>query len=135
MFFGFYAGWNINYEETRTVQASFPELNRWYYVVGVFDGSKGYLYINKELKAWKDLPPRDPTTQKIGFGGHSDNPDYRPFAGIIDESRVSTTPRSMDWIKDSFESGRNQLNNFGSEERFTFSLSYNPQQAIKTIIE
>ncbi|GAG84409.1 unnamed protein product, partial [marine sediment metagenome] len=50
-----------------------------------------------------------------------------PWAGITDEIRISDTDRSAAWVKASYESERDHLNDFGSEEsRTVISISVDP---------
>ena len=52
------------------------------------------------------------TNVRLGRPGAS----LRYFDGMIDEVRISTTARSTAWIKASYESERDHLIDFGTEE-------------------
>jgi hypothetical protein len=86
----------------------------WYYVVGTWDGATRKLYIDGlQAGSGSKSGTIDPDSRAIYLGG-------RPGAdfsnGIIDEVRASNSARGEGWIKASYESGRDHLLNFGSEE-------------------
>ena len=74
-----------------------------------------------------------PTDVKFGAKNNLAGGEFHQ--GILDEVRISAGGRVAAWIKASYESGRDHLNDYGSEELFPFSAGYIPQQAIKTLIE
>jgi hypothetical protein len=89
----------------------------WKHVVGVYNGSHCYLYLDGEYQA------SDPTSNAPeGVGGNlwiargSYGGAQREFNGTIDEVRISNVARSQAWIKISHESERDQLLDFGNEE-------------------
>jgi hypothetical protein len=81
--------------------------DEWVHVVGVYDGSNMMIYINGA----KDSNTQSKTsaieaTLKDFWIGHGDNEvgqSYSyPWTGYIDEVRVSTYARSLDWIATQF---------------------------------
>lgn len=86
----------------------------WYYVVGIWDGTTMKLYIDGFLNASDSKSGSIvPDSRAIYVGGRA-GADLSN--GIIDEVRASDTPRNESWIKASYESGRDNLLDFGSEE-------------------
>ena len=86
----------------------------WYYVAGTWDGTTRKVYIDglengSDSKSVSIAP--DNRTIYVGgrLGAGLSN-------GIIDEVRASATSRNESWIKASYESGRDNLLDFGSEE-------------------
>ena len=91
-----------------------------FYIVSTYDGANQRVYVNGVLETTDACNLYDITglNRATGLGSH-----YTGTFGInanIDEVRVSKTDRSVSWIKASYESGRDHLNDFGSEE---FSLT------------
>jgi hypothetical protein len=86
----------------------------WYYVTGTWDGATRKLYIDGlENASDSKSGPIDPDNRVIYVGGRL-GADLSN--GIIDEIRASATSRNESWIKASYESGRDNLLDFGSEE-------------------
>jgi hypothetical protein len=86
----------------------------WYYVAGTWDGATRKVYIDG-LENGSDSKSGSivPDSQAIYIGGRSGaDLSY----GIIDEVRASDTSRNEAWINASYESGRDHLLDFGSEE-------------------
>ena len=94
-------------------------LNAWTHVVGTYKtGEKRKLYINGTLDF----------TSAANFTGLIGNPNplvmgYWSYvggsywwAGVLDEIRISSIQRTAEWIKATYESGRDQLLDWGSEE-------------------
>jgi pimeloyl-ACP methyl ester carboxylesterase len=89
----------------------------WKHVIGVYNGTHCYLYLDGEFKAsdpTSDAPEGIGDNLWIGRGTYVDN--IREFNGTIDEVRISDKARSDAWIKATYESGRDNLLDFGSEE-------------------
>ncbi|MEM2144901.1 MAG: DUF2341 domain-containing protein, partial [Candidatus Jordarchaeaceae archaeon] len=87
----------------------------WYYVTGTWDGSTRRVYLNgSENGSGSKTGSIIPDTRAIYIGGRSGT-DLSD--GIIDEVRASNTTRSAAWIKASYECGKDDLLDFGSEER------------------
>jgi hypothetical protein len=86
----------------------------WYYVVGTWDGSTRKLYIDGlEDGSGSKSGTIVPDSRAIYLGGR---PSADLSNGIIDEVRASNSARGEGWIKASYESGRDHLLDFGSEE-------------------
>ena len=96
--------------------------NNWYYVAGTWDGSLVRIYVNGIQ--------RDTTTTNfnnlgnnnygVRFGRGTYDADRR-FDGTIDEIRISTVARPVEWIETSFNNQSNPgvggfLLSVGSEE-------------------
>ncbi|RLC66535.1 MAG: hypothetical protein DRH97_06290, partial [Chloroflexi bacterium] len=100
-------------------------LDQWNYVVVSYNTISNDIsfYIDGDPDGFTDLGgnPSYGTPGDIKYiggiplarGGES---DASKFKGEIDEVRVSNTPRTNSWIKASFESGVDDLVDFGSEE-------------------
>jgi len=86
----------------------------WYYVAGTWDGTTRKVYIDglenaSDSKSGSIVP--DNRTIYVG-GRLGADLSY----GIIDEVRASSISRNEAWIKASYESGRDHLLDFGTEE-------------------
>ena len=89
----------------------------WRNVVGVYNGTHCYLYLNGEFQAsdpTSDAPEGIGGNLWIGRGNYAGS--QREFNGTIDEVRISNIARSAAWIKASYESENDHLLDFGSEE-------------------
>ncbi len=87
-----------------------------FYIVSTYDGANQRVYVNGVLETTDACNLYDITglNRATGLGSH-----YTGTFGInanIDEVRVSKMNRSAAWIKASYESGRDHLNNFGVEQ-------------------
>ena len=87
-----------------------------FYIVSTYDGANQRVYVNGVLETTDACDLLDITglNRATGLGSH-----YTGSFNInanIDDVRVSKTDRSVSWIKASYESGRDHLNDFGSEE-------------------
>jgi hypothetical protein len=93
-------------------------INTWYYLVGTYDST--------DLKFYRDGTLRDTDTHAgtIPDSGNdmwiAMNDEWgEPFEGIIDEVRVSTTPRTASWIETSYHNQFNPVafyKSIGSQE-------------------
>ena len=80
-----------------------------------YDPLEVKLYINGELSKEGSLDGLiDSSSSALLIGDRGPNVHY--FDGVIDEVRISNTIRSSAWIKASYESQRDNLLSFGSEE-------------------
>jgi len=87
----------------------------WYHVVGTYDGVNIKIYVNGDfVHAYERSGTiySDPT-QNVYIGSEKGR---RYFDGIIDETHISNIARKDSWIKASYESWRDHLLDFGSEE-------------------
>ncbi len=89
--------------------------NEWNYVVLSWNGSHYNFYIDGETSGSRSGSSY-PDTGTTYIGGTPPNEGESCIAGIIDEVRTSNMSRSTSWIKASFESGRDDMISYGSEE-------------------
>jgi hypothetical protein len=95
-----------------------PENDTWYHIAWRIDGTDWKIYVNGEEKgtSTESLTMAD-LDDGFSLGvGQRDQQGDRTFNGFIDEVRISNISRSAAWIKASYESGRDDLVDFGSEE-------------------
>jgi len=90
----------------------------WYYVVGVVDrGANGTIYVNGSLTATEDFSSFEGSIDAAyNFTLSCATDDRAVWDGVLDEVRVSKTVRNASWIKVSYESERDDLVDFGTEE-------------------
>lgn len=94
------------------------ENNRWYYVVGVYDGSNSTIYLNAHPdNVTGQSGPLKTVTAPLVIGRRSLNDD-RFFDGIIDEARVSNVARSAAWIRAEFLNVTGELVSLGEIQGF-----------------
>jgi len=93
------------------------DANGWTRVAVTFDGTDIKGYVNDQLDGTKNKPGTidDSSSDNLYIGYYSGEENYR-FDGKIDEVRISNTTRSLAWIRASYESERDNLLDFGSEE-------------------
>jgi hypothetical protein len=91
--------------------------NGWIRVVITFDGKDIKGYVNGQLDGTYNKPGTidDSSSQNLIIGDWSNSENHH-FDGKIDEVRISNTARTLAWIKASYETGRDHLLDFGSEE-------------------
>ena len=104
-----------------------------------------YQYATKEVKIYVDTVNMSFTIENVPilwtqlantsdwlWGGNPDRPD-RYFDGMFDEVRIHSEARSTSWIKASYESGRDDLLDFGasgtSEGTYDYVLRVNNTEA------
>jgi hypothetical protein len=98
------------------IQTSGISDNNWHFVVFLRKSQTIYLYVDTVLKASNSNAPQDLTnTANMGIGS-KDNYDDDFYHGTIDEVEVSTTARSVAWIKASYNQANGNLATYGSEE-------------------
>jgi len=94
----------------------------WYYLAGTWNGSIRRVYLNgSEDGSGSKIGSVVPDTRDIYIGGRSGS-DLS--TGVIDEIRASNMTRSAAWVKASYESGRDDLLDFGSEQTSTQNFDY-----------
>jgi len=109
-----------NFVPAVEIQTSFTDTANWHYAVVVLTSAdsspSGTLYLdgNSVGTDTGTETGRTPwnTNLRIGRTGAA----QRYMDGILDEVRISNVARSPAWIKASYESGRDHLVDFGSEE-------------------
>ena len=102
-------------------RASYGTYNtgEWIYMVGTYDRMTMRLYLNGIERATN--PQTSPITSNnlvalaLGNRAYDVGTSY-DLNGLLDEVRISATPRSAEWIFASYESGRDDLIDFGPEE-------------------
>jgi hypothetical protein len=102
----------------------------WIYIVGTYDRTTMSLYLNGAEQA------TNPQTAAIrsavvnlALGNRADDAGTSyDLNGLLDEVRISDTPRSAAWIRASYESGRDHLIDFGSEEIFPADIENTPSE-------
>jgi len=117
--------WKDNSNAAFTNSAGTLDQDTWYHVMAsysfVADGaSEVRLYINGSNDGSNDLAvgPLATNDRELRIGCYYWSVSYnRYFDGTIDEIRISNDTRSASWIKASYESERDDLLDFGSEER------------------
>ncbi|MBA7551222.1 hypothetical protein ES705_43758 [subsurface metagenome] len=120
---GFSSGGNIRFRIYTSTDpfgievTSTMTLNAWHHVVGTYDGTNFILYrdganVNSGTSSGNFVDAPTPVT----IGSMATNGYFSD--GIIDEPRISDSARTPAWIKASYESGRDHLLDFGSEEEY-----------------
>lgn len=80
-------------------------LNQWYYLVGVFNGSYGWLYINGVLDSEKDVGSLiAPGNQQMRIGYNDVLGQDRYFKGYIDEVVIMNSTISSAQVKEIYDS-------------------------------
>jgi hypothetical protein len=93
--------------------------NVWKHLVFTVDGTYFRAYVdgvehNDSPKSWSGNVTYPSTVQSLRMGL---NPSVGvAFKGLLDEVRLSDTPRSAAWIKASYNSENNSLVSYGNEE-------------------
>lgn len=99
-----------------------PSLDTYYHIAGVCTGNEGdiKIFVNAILGTVTDTigTLSDTSTQALIIGrlGYQ-VVDPRWWNGTIDELRISDVDRSVEWLKASYETERDHLLDFGSEEQ------------------
>jgi hypothetical protein len=93
----------------------------WHHIAVTIDDATatGILYIdgvNVSSNTGMTLSPSDLGNTNQNWFGRSQYSADPYFDGVIDEPRISNTSRTAAWIKASYESGRDDLLDFASEE-------------------
>lgn len=101
----------VNNSARGVVSTSALPTNQWHYIVGTYNASATNnnfkIYIDGVLNnSNTNLTPKVQTDANLSIGAvHSQsmNPNHLQYwHGVLDEVRISDTPRSGDWIKQSF---------------------------------
>lgn len=93
-------------------------LDEWHFYVLKWSGTNWYAYVDGQLVASGSYDGLTNTDSTCYLGTYKNTEEY--LDGIIDEVRISNTTRSAAWIKASYETGRDNLLSFGSEESPTY---------------
>jgi len=99
--------------------------DNWHHIVMTRNSSTGEvkIYVDGILNDIATSDTGDKTNSFYSIGRIEDTggtPEY--FSGTIDEFRISNTTRSLAWIGASYESERDDLLDFGSEETPNYEL-------------
>jgi ketosteroid isomerase-like protein len=74
---------------------SYP-LNQWYHLVGIFNGTHIFIYIDASLKNYTAKAASVPSSNAPVHVGSNGAGNY--FNGFLDEVRISNTTRALNWI-------------------------------------
>jgi len=88
----------------------------WHYYVAVYDNSNAYVFVDNTEGDSSPSHSGTMDTADVDLRISSQNDDTYPWYGTLDEIRVSNDDRSAAWNKASFESGKDDLLDFASEE-------------------
>lgn len=95
--------------------------NAWHHIAGTYDGSTMYVYTDGADQQSNASPSGNINDygQDAYIGGYTNlstaGDDYY-YQDIMDEVRISDTARSAAWIKATYETTRDELLDWGSEE-------------------
>ncbi len=96
----------------------------WHHVAVTYDGTTLKGYINGSDTGNSYTPTLGSYTETMQIARWLADYDY--FNGVLDEIRISNQTRTAAWIKASYESGRDDLVDFGPDEIKNFwSAEYN----------
>jgi len=112
------------------VRASYSTYNagEWIYVVGTYDRQTIRLYLNgTQVATNPQTTAISSRTVNLALGNRAEDVGTSyDLHGLLDEARVSNTARSAAWIRASYESGRDDLIDFGTEETRPVDISNTP---------
>lgn len=89
--------------DTSVVSSSTVNDGNWHLGVLRFDGTTLTLFLDGVLIGTA-TPTAVSNNNKFAIGSNDDDPEYRPFKGQIDETRIVQLDLSDDWLKLEFES-------------------------------
>jgi len=98
----------------------------WQHVAGTYNGTAQHWYINGDLVATYDVTMTIGTSNvSLSIGSVEPLQSGLEFGGIIDEVRISSTARSIDWLKTSYNNQNNPsaFITLGSEEGLAPTVS------------
>jgi hypothetical protein len=88
----------------------------WYHIVGTYDGTNLRIYVNGTLETTVASDALTYATMYSYIGRCAESGYELYFDGLIDECRTSDNVRTASWIKASYETGRDNLLDWGTEE-------------------
>jgi hypothetical protein len=88
----------------------------WYHIVGTYDGTNLKIYVNGALENTVASAALVYGTMYSYIGRDAETGYELYYDGVIDEARTSDTVRNLPWIKASYETGRDHLLDWGTEE-------------------
>jgi hypothetical protein len=113
------------------VRVSYGTYNtgEWLYLAGTYDRQMMRLYLNGSQVATNPQTAaiRSASNVNLALGNRADDTGTSyDLHGDIDEARISNTARSAAWINASYESGRDDLIDFSTEEEFPADIVNTP---------
>ncbi|MCL5257677.1 MAG: LamG domain-containing protein [Patescibacteria group bacterium] len=114
------AGQVAMWSDSGTVNSGvFVADGQWHYIVGVFDGTNVYIYVDGTQRA-SGAGTVTANTGNNQIGNQCVGAGYTSCSlymnGLIDELHISNTVRSAAWIAASYKSETDNFNTFGAEE-------------------
>lgn len=84
-----------------------PNASNWYHIVGIFDHSKLYIYINNQLRAQSNLTSNmaSASTLRIGCESYSSGNGWYFLKGIIDDIRIYNMALTLNEINQLYHEG------------------------------
>lgn len=97
----------FNSNATTNVNVASPDLvndNQFHHVCGTWDGITARIYVDGVLKGSAPFAGNLPSNQSNrAFIGRTENNDPGFFPGTIDEVRLSSSARSADWVRATYD--------------------------------
>jgi len=92
---------------SRIISYSPISINKWYYVVGVFDGTSSKIYLNGKIKDTHNAPGLiDESEGPLGFGMSG---GYGLYYGTLDQVRLYSSALKTSQIKQQYYTGLQRL--------------------------
>lgn len=101
----------------------------WLYLVGTYDRQTMRLYLNGTERATNPQTAaiRSSNIVNLALGNRAEDVGtLYDLHGLLDEARISNTARSAAWVRASYESGIDDLIDFGAEETFPADIVNTP---------
>lgn len=115
---------NLGLGDSHTRALDIQALNTatWYHIVLTWDGTNYVVYVDSVSKVTGTYTGLTSIQSLADIGNTGETTQrWEAWDGIIDEVRVSNTPRSAAWIEASYETGIDDLLDFGGEEPDIFN--------------
>lgn len=114
--------WWVHLAGSGWIQTSYAaDTGRWYYVAGTYNGSQVKLYIDGNEEDSADAGGTinyDPMPYAFYMAWYHDSNEDFKMNVVVDEARVSDGARNAAWIRAGYESARDDLIDFDSEENY-----------------
>lgn len=98
------------------VGTSGVEDNNWHHILVTRDLNTKSLYLDGVLEGTKNNPPPLPMNGSFVRIGGNETATARSWNGLIDEVRISATPRTAAWAKAEFQMASPTFSTFGARE-------------------
>lgn len=100
---------NISFSSSSRVDAAsgISPVGGWKHLVGVWDGTTAYIYIDGVLRGTQSWAALSITGSRIAIGGNT-TPGGFTANGVIDEPRIDAVARSAGWIAQEYDQSNNQ---------------------------